>query len=193
MATYLDGPFGTPAQQGAKQISFPLQNQKDYSAKEIVREMMQYPSTGYYPIIQNQVSATNSLKWSDDLTQVGNWSDGSLVAILANATTDPQGGISASAIQEISGSGVHYMAQSGATLAGVGPTGFGVFLKANGRTFARLLGSTTADGTLCTTMFNLALGTVVSTTSGQASIKSVGNGWFWCTVSGTSTSVAGTS
>jgi hypothetical protein len=39
--------------------------------------------------------------------------------------------------------------------------------------------------------YDLTNGTVLSTTLGSGTIESVGNGWFKCTVTGTSTSTSG--
>ena len=173
-----DGNWSTPAQHGAKQVSFPLQNQKDYFAKEITRDMM-VAASAYYPVIQNNSTFVNLISYSDDQTHWGL----SYLTALANNVLDPEGGISASGVFETATTAQHDSVLTTGSLA-AGSAGFGAFLKYAGRQFVTMGLLDAGSNSVLQSTFDLLNG-VLSTSSGSAVIKNVGNGWYWCACSGT--------
>ena len=189
IAPYYDGNWTTPQQQGAKQVSFPLQAQKEYYAKEIVREVM-CTAASYFPTIQNTVSAQNQILYSDDLTNAA-WS---LTAITsqANATIDPEGNLNASLVLETTATNLHYFAQSSAaSFAASSIVSIGVFVKYSGRQYVCVAAQDHIGAFAAVSIVDLVNGVVSYTSVGSVSIKNVGNGWYWVVVSGPMTN-AGT-
>jgi hypothetical protein len=114
-------------------------------------------------------------------------------SISANATTAPDGATSADRLVEDSTASVsHLVARS---VAGVAPTQQltgSCFIKADTRTFARIVvWDQNAAGNNVGATFDVSGGTVASAganagnaTGASASITNVGNGWYRCSVSG---------
>ena len=115
-------------------------------------------------------------------------------SISANATTAPDGATSADKLVEDSTASVsHLVARN---VAGVAPTQQltgSCFIKADTRTFARIVvWDSSAAGNNVGATFDVSGGTVVSATTqnsgnatgASASITNVGNGWYRCSVSG---------
>jgi hypothetical protein len=133
---------------------------------------------------------TNLLERSAEINQ-SPWG-GSSVTVSADAGTSPAGTTAADAILETVDNGVHERRQS-VSIATTGNHTYSVFLKANGRNFAslRIREAFNSGTSYALSVFDLANGTVASTQLGTATIQSVGNGWYRCTVTGTVDSGSG--
>lgn len=143
-----------------------------------------------------QSSATNSLLYSDDLSN-GAWVKGS-TSISTDVSTGPNGGATADKVVESATTAVQYMYQAITTPANVART-WSFFAKAAGRsTFVAEMDKDGSGIDKVVAVFNLSTGTVSSvnnfaTASGaSASITYVGNDWYFCTLSGTCSTSAGT-
>jgi hypothetical protein len=187
---YYDGTWTTPKQQGALQFSFPLQAQTEYYAKEIDREMLS-TAASYYPIIGVPQSATNQVLYSDDLTQSSVWTP-TAATVQFNAATDPEGLLNASFLGDTVATSSHLVGQPfPASLSGTGgPCSFGVFMKYAGIQYGCLsIQNNLSFSNIAEAVFDLQNGIVYSTIIGTSSIKSVGNGWYWCTVAATNLNI----
>jgi hypothetical protein len=102
--------------------------------------------------------------------------------ITANSTTAPDGTTTADSLIENTANSIHSM--DGSLFSFTGNFTSSVYLKANGRNFVRVYVTQVSPNVNYTSLFDLSLGTIVSTDSGVTStITSVGNGWYRCTVS----------
>jgi hypothetical protein len=99
--------------------------------------------------------------------------------VTADATTAPDGTITADKLVEDSTTNIHQIIQSAASGIGVVET-FSVYAKQAGRQWVVLqLGSGASS------YFNLATGVVGTTVGGTATITNVGDGWYRCSITGT--------
>lgn len=174
-----DGDFTVATQDGAKQITLPLQEDGDYFCQSIVRPMVALAAY-YSPIMSARYSYANLLKYSDDFSQAAAWTLTHTTAATGN--TDPEGATAASHLMEDNTTNAHNAAQ--ALVISSGPVSCGVLAQAGERSFIRLRLHNATDGDLGATVFNLATGAVVS---GAGSMKKLLNGWYWCKTSGTAT------
>jgi hypothetical protein len=104
--------------------------------------------------------------------------------VTANAVVAPDGTISADKLVEAASTAVHYVNRTG-TLTASTTYALSVYAKAAERSRVQLAGSAGSWSATLTATFDLAAGTVVSSSWVAASIVSVGNGWYRCTVVGT--------
>ena len=128
--------------------------------------------------------ATNLCLYSNALDTASHWdTSGGTVTIIANSVTAPNGNLGAESIVESATLDVHSIEQLIVTTPPATAYTFSVFLKANTRTIAFLQPSTSTNYVF----FNLATGTVgtVVGSSVTASIQSIGNGWYRCSVTQT--------
>jgi hypothetical protein len=103
-------------------------------------------------------------------------------SVTANAATGPDGLLNADKIVENTAvTTQHRINQTVTVTSGISHS-FTVYIKASERSKAwiRIITGTTNAGAF----FDLTLGTITSVTSGTAEIKSVGNGWYRCAISG---------
>lgn len=128
----------------------------------------------------------NLLTYSEQFDNAA-WGKGGLNAfgggsvVNTAATTDPNGGYTADYMQEDTSNGLHRVYISIASVAGTSYT-WSIYAKAAQRSWVVLDASDTLNRL---TWFNLTNGTVGTVDATRtASIQSVGNGWFRCTVSG---------
>jgi hypothetical protein len=136
-------------------------------------------------VIRNAV--TNLLLRSEEFGTT--WSvSGNNASVIANQDIAPNGTNTAGKLVEDTSASTFHRIQQSASLAN-GPVSYSVYLKAAGRNFAILTVFNATDGSYSNVKFNLQAGTVdtVITGSGIGSITSVGNGWFRCSVRGTTT------
>lgn len=185
MAQTLDGVSSTASQHGQKVLALPLQEEGNCYATTVRRPMFATPATAmpanaWVPIMGTRTSYTQRLKYSDDWSQA-NWTKNATTAT-ANATTDPEGGSTATKLAEDNTNAAHNATQ--AMVVSSGALAAGVLVKAAERTFVRLRINNATDGNLAIAVFNLTTGTVVS---GSGTIKALLNGWFWISVTGTAT------
>lgn len=104
--------------------------------------------------------------------------------VSANATTGPDGSLTADKIIEDTSNNSHTVLQSGPSMVLGSVYTYSCYFKAAERTRAQL--SSANGAPFCT--FDLSAGTVVS--GAGAAIQSVGNGWYRCSVTYTSTATA---
>lgn len=180
MSRLLDNVSSTPQVHGSRIDRAILKEDGNYYATEITRTMMCAPATAYATILQQRTALTALLKYSDDLSQSA-WTKTNTSAT-SGATTDPEGGTSASKLAETNANAAHNASQ--ALVVSAGKTGFGVIAKAGERSFIRLRLNNGTDGDLGATVFNLSTGEVVS---GTGTITALRNGWFWCYITPTPT------
>jgi hypothetical protein len=134
------------------------------------------------------VTRTNLLARSEDFENAY-WNLLSNVSVSPNAETAPNGTLTAEKLTETAVNNVHYIARNNVSIPAAGiQLSLSVYAKAAERNFT---GLQLTDGTnyiYCT--FNLQTGvasTPVNNGTGSgasASIQSVGNGWYRCTLSG---------
>jgi hypothetical protein len=145
------------------------------------------PTTGESLGLLVEEQRTNSILQSEDFTTTWTTSDAS---ITANTIVAPDGTLTGDKLVENTANNVHILQQTLTFVSGTSYA-FSVYLKAGERTRAFL-----AAATLATfpprAFFDLSSGTVISTPAGTASIVSVGNGWYRCSVSGAAGASAAT-
>jgi hypothetical protein len=155
------------------------------SVRELPGNHASQSTSASRPVLSARV---NLLTYSEQFDNAA-WTKGSLVTTgMGNvtATTDPLGGYTADKLQETATTAEHYVLQ-GVSVAAAQHT-FSVYLKAAERTWATIYFST---GSATPTWFNLAAdgtgvpGTVAS--GFTAASTYVGNGWYRCSITGTST------
>jgi hypothetical protein len=125
----------------------------------------------------------NLLVQSNTFT-AANWTKSNLTAATTVLTTDPDGGNNAFIFTADGTSTPHYIVQATFT-AGPASRTFSIYLKAGTNNFAQLMfGTDTAPFA----NFNLSTGVIGTVgTNATASMISVGNGWYRCIVTTTST------
>jgi hypothetical protein len=106
-------------------------------------------------------------------------------SVTSNTTTAPNGTTTADTLTENNANNYHTVyVNNFAFTNGIGT--FSIYVKFNGRKYINL-GSNNVSLFNAATIFDISLGTIVSTSSGTASITDVGNGWYRCSISGTTT------
>ena len=108
-APYTDRTY-TPQQQGAKQVEWPLQAQGEYYARTIRRDMIALASE-YAPIIGTLTSYTNSLTYSEVLTN-GAWTNTALTVTDNQVANPADGQTTASKFLETAANSEHRIAQA---------------------------------------------------------------------------------
>jgi hypothetical protein len=130
---------------------------------------------------------TNLLTYSDQFDNAA-WTKNS-ATVTANAIAAPDGTVTADKLVESATTAAHYINVTG-TLTGSTTYSVSVYAKASERSRIQLAGSGGAWGTNATATFDLSTGTVVaSSVWSSASITNVGNGWYRCVATGTTTAV----
>lgn len=128
-------------------------------------------------------SRTNLLTYSEQLNNAA-WTKTNS-SVTANIIVAPDGTLTADKLVEDTTLNNHDVRQSVTTTAA--DHSFSVYLKASERQFVLLWNATANFGRV----FNLSTGTVSGTVTGvtqaTASISSIGNGWYRCTITGTCT------
>ena len=104
------------------------------------------------------------------------------VTISANATTAPNGTLTADKMIASAISGFHCVAQTQSLVAGVFT--ISIYAKASEYTFLQIFDSLTTDFA----NFNLTTGAVATVDTYTATIENVGNGWYRCTATKTNPS-----
>jgi hypothetical protein len=104
-------------------------------------------------------------------------------SITANNTTAPDGTSTADNLIENNTNAIHYTYQTSVSVAGVYT--FSCYLKANTRTLAFMYGFNLATSIAYFDLSTGVLGTVSGTGSPSATITSVGNSWYRCTLTAT--------
>jgi hypothetical protein len=133
-----------------------------------------------YPFATDNV---NLLSYTEDF---GNayWSINAS-SVTSNTTTAPNGTTTADTLTENNANNYHTVYVNNFAFAnGIGT--FSIYVKFNGRKYINL-GSNNVSLFNAASIFDISLGTIVSTSSGTASITDVGNGWYRCSISGTTT------
>jgi hypothetical protein len=143
------------------------------------------PATGESLGLLVEEQRTNLLLRSEEFDNAS-WTK-TRSSVTANDTTAPSGSVSADKLVEDTSTNTHLILQN-CTVTAAAHT-FSVFGKAAGRSFVRLL---LFDGAASfNAYFNLSTGAVGNTgVNTTAAITSIGNGWFRCSI--TATTSAGT-
>lgn len=175
---YTDGSFVYPSQHGARQVSLPLAQDQEYYATETNRTMMQLQQF-WEPSMYQRYSYENVATYSDQLSNAA-WTKLN-TTVATESSIDAEGDTNASFINETTTNGAHSVSQA---IIGTGVVSFGVFLKKQNRTFARLRINNATNGDLAIAVFDLTNGTVAS---GTGIIRRLSGGYFWCLVTGTAT------
>jgi hypothetical protein len=136
---------------------------------------------GGCPSLLLEKQSTNLLTWSEDFTNATYTKIE--VTATANTTTSPDGTTNADSILETATGGTHESWQRASMTSGQLYTQ-SCFLKANGRN--RVLMQIFDNATqYASAIYDLSTGVVVASV-GTATIQSMGNGWYRCTITGTS-------
>ena len=130
---------------------------------------------------------TNLLLYSEQFDNAA-WSK-SASTITANAIISPDGTLDADKLVEDTSTGSHYV-QAWPTVVSGTAYAFSIYAKAGERNLVSMLmaQSTSPFTNHALVEFNLSTGTIRTTTFGSGTITSVGNGWYRCTVFGTTSS-----
>ena len=168
----------------------PLTVWVDYTAsKAVTTDTLAYPpaigattpAAGTFTTITGQTevlkgTGQNLVAQSNAFTTT--WSTTAATAATTVATTDPFGGTSAWTLTEDSTTSGHFLQQGPSVQSGVTYT-LSAYLKANTRTCAQLILTGTSNAIAG---FDLSAGTTVGASTGSATITSIGNGWYRCSV-----------
>jgi hypothetical protein len=146
------------------------------------------PVTGKSKGLLIEKTKTNSIIWSEDFS---NWSLNGLAQVRTNRAIAPDGTKTADELY-ILGQNTNYQNRasfdSQVQSAGANTYTFSCYLKSSGLQYAAL---TIFDGTAYRARadFDLINGTIASDVDGNNLIEDVGNGWYRCMVTGTTTAV----
>jgi hypothetical protein len=121
---------------------------------------------------------TNLILYSEQFNDAS-WAANLNASATANATTAPNGTATADKIVEDTSTSQHYIGQTPTSITGVGHT-ISVFAKAAERSFLFLFEDSAGGRSAYFDLSNGTIGTVGG--SATASITSVGNGWYRCSV-----------
>jgi hypothetical protein len=110
-------------------------------------------------------------------------------SIIANTVVAPDGTLTGDKLVEDTTTGNHFIQQIPTVVSGLAHT-FSVYAKAGERTsFSLLMAQSTSPFTNhASVLFDLSAGVIATTTAGSGTITAVGNGWYRCTVTGTTSS-----
>ena len=135
------------------------------------------------PSLLLEPSRTNLLPYSEDFDNAS-WSKTNIF-VDSNAVNSPDGSTNADKLTENTSSGEHRIQDDLYLTSGIQYT-FSVYAKANGRDYIRLRLENGAVGSgQINTWFNIAEGTVGTSSAGTNSIVDMGNGWYRCISTGT--------
>lgn len=180
MAFY-DGTFTTASQSGPKRPSYPFANQAIPDTYPVAydRSMMVLPAN-YSPQMATRTTVTNLLTYSEQFDNAA-WTKMDATIFPDTAFNPENGTATADQILETATTAQHYVTRNVAAITAA-PTTLSVFSKANGRDWIYLQLSDSA-ATVKSAFFNLATGTVGTTSSGATTaINPVGNGWYRCSL-----------
>ena len=126
----------------------------------------------------------NLLTYSEEFDQ-GVWTKDSGAVVVANQAIAPDGTLTADLLRGSAAYGYHWVFVSTTVTAGAAYT-LSVYARAAGYNWLRVADAS-AGGQMGAAFFDLQNGTVGTTSGGvTATISSVGNGWYRCSISGTS-------
>ena len=142
-------------------------------------------TTGFKPFLRK--GAKNLLRYSEQFDNAA-WTN-SNATITANTVVSPDGTLDADKLVEDTSNSTHAVEQARILTAST-TYSMSVYAKAAERTRFRLYGRISASWNVFTAgFFDLSTGTVISSSGdAAATITSVGNGWYRCTIYGTTTS-----
>jgi hypothetical protein len=150
------------------------------------------PTTGESLGLLPEEQRTNLLLQSQDFSTT--WTNsGSSENV--NVIAAPDGTLTADALVDTTVSEVHNLAQSVAGLAGSTAYTFSCFMKKGSKDFGLLSftpNASWAAGAGAAVFFNLANGTVGTTTNATGTIQAFPNGWYRCTATATTAASPGT-
>jgi hypothetical protein len=146
------------------------------------------PTTGESLGLLVEESRTNLLQRSEEFDNVY-WTKGGST-ISANSATAPDGLTTADKLVEDTSTGNHRLFVATTSLAANTAHSLSVYVKAAGRSFIRVEVRDSV-GAFAAQDFNLTTLAVASAGSGSGTIVPLGNGWYRCTATGTSSASGG--
>lgn len=138
-----------------------------------------YGTNGFYLPFSNTSTGSNSVLTSEDFSVAMYQKDG--ITVTTNATTAPNGALTADALVETSTTSNHRFFFNNQTYASGVTYTTSVYVKANTRSAIALENWNTDSATYC--VADLSNGTITAGSDASARITSVGNGWYRVSVS----------
>ncbi len=175
-----DGNFNASAQDGAKQISLPFQDQGNFYAKVYTRRYKAV-ATAYYPIRGYSATATNLRTYAEEFDNAVWTKDGTTCG--ANETTTPWGNFTADKLKENTANSYHIF-YSDLTLSASTAYSYSFVVSASERTRVQVYVQGLSTSPSAYANFNLSSATVTAGgnagagTGYSASIRDIGGGWF---------------
>lgn len=147
------------------------------------------PITGESLGLLVEEARTNLQVRSEEFDNTGTWSRTGLSTVTANSSIAPDSLTTADTLVEDASTGSHRVFATTSSLAASTSYSLSVYVKASTRTIVRVEVRDSV-GAFAAQDFNLTTQAIISAGSGTGAISALGNGWFRCTVTGT-TSVLG--
>jgi len=138
-----------------------------------------YGVNGFYLPFSNTTTGSNSVLTSEDFSVAMYQKDG--ITVTTNATTAPNGALTADELVETSTTSNHRFFFNNQTHASGVTYTTSVYVKANTRSVIALENWNTVNATYC--VADLSNGTITAGSDASARITSVGNGWYRVSVS----------
>lgn len=135
-------------------------------------------------------SRANAFTYSEDFSAVG-WAT-TRASIGTDQATAPDNTSNGDKLIEDTSTNTHFMTRSAFSFTSGTSYSLSIYLKAAGRSRLRITSGNTTTWSAGAT-FNLANGTIVTTSFGTAQIQNAGNDWYRCTISGVAGATAATS
>lgn len=185
--SYFDGDRTVPFQYGPVTITRPFANTPtlDTYAIERMTAFDVLPSQfAAGSRIAVRTSYTNWVMYSEQFDN-GIWGDNA-VTVVPNYAANPEDGlITADRVLETATTATHFINTTPAIAAG--QTTLSIIAAASGRSwvYVRLVNGT--DGEFAAAYFNLSTGAIGTIVNGSAKMTALGNGYYRCSVTGTST------
>ena len=148
------------------------------------------PTTGESLGLLVEEARTNLQLRSEEFDNTGTWSRTGLSTVTANTAVAPNGSTTADALVEDASTGTHRVFYSTPSLAASTSYSLSVYVKASTRTIVRVEVRDSV-GAFAAQDFNLITQAITSAGSGTGAITALGDGWFRCTITGTSSVLGG--
>jgi hypothetical protein len=142
------------------------------------------PITGESLGLLVEEQRTNLLLYSSDLSNAYWTTSGNAINLISNTIVAPDGTLTGDKISAANTTAQHYSYPASGTVVSAGTYTASIYAKAGEQT--RLVSGIWGGSDYAMAQFDLTNGTILQeATAGMASITSVGNGWYRCTVTRT--------
>ena len=148
------------------------------------------PTTGESLGLLVEEARTNLQLRSEEFDNTGTWSRTGLSTVTANSSVAPDGLTTADTLVEDASTGNHRVFATTSSLAASTSYSLSVYVKASTRTIVRVEVRDSV-GAFAAQAFNLITQAITSAGSGTGAITALGDGWFRCTITGTSSVLGG--